>query len=110
MIGCLQTRVGKQPIIVLYFESETVLTEARFLSTLALQETGTLHTMWRYSDRIAALCPLTRELNRFLSGSCHYTMVLICNVVKHCKGNDCSFQMNYKNIGGSRHGTAWEFN
>ena len=25
MIGCLQTRVPKQPIIALYFESETVL-------------------------------------------------------------------------------------
>ena len=25
MIGCLQTRVRKQPIIALYFESETVL-------------------------------------------------------------------------------------
>ena len=25
MIGCLRTRVRKQPIIVLYFESETVL-------------------------------------------------------------------------------------
>ena len=25
MIGCLRTHVGKQPIIVLYFESETVL-------------------------------------------------------------------------------------
>ena len=25
MIGCLQTCVRKQPIIVLYFESETVL-------------------------------------------------------------------------------------
>ena len=25
MIGCLRTRVPKQPIIVLYFESETVL-------------------------------------------------------------------------------------
>ena len=25
MIGCLQTRVRKQPIIALYFESETVI-------------------------------------------------------------------------------------
>ena len=34
MIGCLWTRVRKQPIIVVYFESETVLKfdnlEARF--------------------------------------------------------------------------------
>ena len=29
MIGCLRTRVRKQPIMELYFESETVLKETR---------------------------------------------------------------------------------
>ena len=37
MIGCLRTRVRKQPIIALYFESETVL---KFYNLEAISAVG----------------------------------------------------------------------
>ena len=52
MIGCLRTRVRKQPIIALYFESELVLNfynlEARYLAVHKLQkyEQGVLVNRW----------------------------------------------------------------
>ena len=55
MIGCLWTRVRKQPIIALYFESETVLKfynlEARSLVKSAYQKINFLisqpnHMLW----------------------------------------------------------------
>ena len=71
MIGCLRTRVCKQPIIVLYFESETLLKlynlEARLSENLNLL--GDFCFFWHY---INLLCFLRMPI----------TMVTMQNCVK----------------------------
>ena len=57
MIGCLRTRVHKQPIIALYFESENVLKfynlEARLRSEIALDTPppdNDPHVQWKVCE------------------------------------------------------------
>ena len=54
MIGCLRTRVSKQPIIALYFEFEN---ELKFYNLEAsLHDTnGILETLWKISLRCIRL-------------------------------------------------------
>ena len=67
MIGCLRTRVGTQPIIVLYFESETVLKfynlEARILQKITEFDT----TNWTAVHNLLNTGPLW---DRHGAGSC----------------------------------------
>ena len=68
MIGCLRTRVRKQPIIALYFESETVL---KFYSLEAwVTEDASMTTTLSYLPKLKA--PGKKDMAR-IGGSYHMT-------------------------------------